>query len=196
MLSRRLGKPATAPRKRHPPCTVFVPSYGPVPRLYRDNLRQDASVCDGLHVSPSGHKIVSRKNIFAFWRDFEFGSTSWGSQVRVPYRPHHKAFPDNELGKAFVFGFCKESVCKGICKGLVGWEVGSAKQTLRPIWRIYRPYLPILKCRGQKEYGLQATVLSMTSVIMPLLPPASDPASVSELRIVRKIFPDRAANCL
>ena len=49
-------------------CTVLVPFFGRVPPLYRDYLRQNTSVCDGLPMSQSSRKMVSHKSIFAFRR--------------------------------------------------------------------------------------------------------------------------------
>ena len=56
-------------------CTVLVPFSGLVPRLYRDNLLQNAPVCDGLLLSRFVRNMVLRKNILAFRR---------GSLLRSP----------------------------------------------------------------------------------------------------------------
>ena len=54
------------------------------------------------------------------------------SSVRTRYPPLHKARRDNELRRALFLEFRKEVVCKGICKRLVGWMVGSDSQRRSP----------------------------------------------------------------
>ena len=69
-----------------------------------------------LQVTRSDLKLWLNKDFVAVVQIGEERSTSWGSEVRALYRPHHKAFRSNELRKAFFVPFCKEAFVRGFVR--------------------------------------------------------------------------------
>ena len=69
------------------PCTVLVPFFRSVPRLYRDNLIRNAPVCDDLHSSPHRDVRYSHRTSLLFGEISVSILTRWKSLVRVQCRP-------------------------------------------------------------------------------------------------------------